>query len=258
MKRLLLLPLLAVSCLAQNEQDIASGKALFRSNCAFCHGLTALGGRGPSLISPRIIQGASDAEIQGIIRNGIPGTTMPAFESLDKADIAQLVHYIRNLAGSDVKPKTITGDTAHGAQVYTANGCAGCHRVGDQGSSYGPELTRIGAARSSDYIRESILNPSADIPPEYSGVSVVTRDGKKITGVRINEDTFSVQLRRQNEQFALFKKDELQSVADESKSLMPAYTRLPPKDLQDLLAYLETLRGGVKAGTDANKAKGIH
>ena len=81
-----------------------------------------------------------------------------------------------------------------------------------EGSVYGPELTRIGAGRSAEYIRESIVNPSADIPEEYEGVTVVTRDGKRITGVRINEDTFTVQLRDPSQNFRMFQKDEVREV----------------------------------------------
>ncbi|MDQ6677662.1 MAG: hypothetical protein M3Z09_10245, partial [Acidobacteriota bacterium] len=129
---------------------------------------------------------------------------------------------------------------------------------GNTGSVYGPELTRIGAARSVDYLKQSITDPSADIQPEYEGITAVTRDGKKIRGVRINEDTFSVQIRKPDQTFALFSKAELKEVVAETKSLMPAYTNMPAKDLNDLIAYMETLRGGVTASTDAQKAKGIH
>jgi len=253
-----LLALFAISCLAQNEQDISSGKALFRSNCAFCHGLTAAGGRGPSLISPRLVHNTSDTDLTAIIKNGIAGTTMPAFESLQSDDVEHLVHYIRTLAGSEKTSTTITGDSAHGQQIYASSGCANCHRIGNQGSVYGPELSRIGAARSVDYLKQSIIEPSADIPTEYEGVTAVLKDGRKVKGVRVNEDTFSVQIRKPDQSFALFDKAELTQVAPETQSLMPAYKRLPAKDLNDLIGYLETLRGGVSAGKDADKAKGIH
>ena len=252
------LVLFAFSCLAQNEQDISSGKALFRSNCAFCHGLTAAGGRGPSLISPRLIHNTSDGDITTIIKNGIAGTTMPAFESFQADDLEHLVNYIRTLGGSAAKAAVIMGDPAHGRQVYASNGCANCHRIGAQGSVYGPELTRIGAARSVNYLKQSITEPTADIPTEYEGVTAVMKDGKKVRGIRINEDTFSVQLRKPDQTFAMFDKVDLKEVVPEKESLMPAYKRLPAKDLNDLVGYLETLRGGVSATKDADKAKGIH
>jgi cytochrome c oxidase cbb3-type subunit III len=240
------------------QETVTAGKAIFRSNCAFCHGLTGTGGRGPSLVSANIIQNTTDAALTGIIQKGIAGTTMPAFDSFHADDLSNLVAFIRSLSASGAKSEPISGDTKHGAQVYAQNGCAACHRIGETGSNFGPDLTRIGAARSAEYIQQSILDPSADIPEDFRGVSIVTMDGKHITGVRVNEDTFSVQLRLQNDKFALYRKSSLKSVEDEKKSLMPAYSKLTAKDLQDLRAYLDTLRGSVASTADAEKAKGIH
>lgn len=238
--------------------DLADGKATFRSNCAFCHGLTGGGGRGPALSSGRFLHGSADDDIKNVIKSGVPGTTMPAFE-FEKDELDRLVAYVRTLSASSGKANAgpVPGDAAKGRQVYERSGCAGCHRVGSEGSVFGPELTRIGAGRSAEYIRESIVNPSADVPEEYAGVTVVTKDGKRITGVRVNEDTFCVQLRDASQNFRMFQKDEVQQVIREAKSLMPVYSSLSHDDLQDLLAYLDSLRGDLNAGAGVKKEKGI-
>ena len=70
-----------------------------------------------------------------------------------------------------------------------------------EGSAFGPDLSRIGAARSIKYVRDSIVNPLADVPQKYQGITVVTKDGRNVTGVPINEDTFSVQLRDASQSF---------------------------------------------------------
>jgi cytochrome c oxidase cbb3-type subunit 3 len=232
------------------------GEAPFLSNCAFCHGVSGRGGRGPSLVSARIIQNTSDDAIKNIIKNGIPGTSMPAFD-MEQEDREAIVLYIRHLGGGGVKAIAPSGNPAHGIEVYKAHGCADCHRIGTAGSVFGPELSRIGSARSPEYLRESIINPSADIAQDYDGATVETLDGKRFTGVRINEDSFFIQLRLQNQQFAQFDKAELGSVKDLDKSLMPAFTKLSASDLNDLAAYLGSLRGD-SAGSDVTKAQGIH
>lgn len=242
---------------AQSEMDVAEGKAVFRSNCAFCHGLTGGGGRGPTLITGRFLHGSTDDDIKNIIRNGVPGTTMPSFENMPKDEIDKLVQYIRSLTGANVKNTPLAGNADKGRQVYERSGCGGCHRIGAAGSIFGPELTRIGAGRSSDYIRQSILDPSADIPEQFEGVTVVARDGKKITGVRINEDNFSVQLRDRSGRFHMFQKDQVAQVIHETKSLMPPYHSFSKDDLQNLLAYLDSLRGELNAGAGVKKAEGI-
>ena len=240
-----------------NEGGLDQGKAIFRSNCAFCHGLTAQGGRGPNLISSALLHGGAEEAIKTIITRGVPGTTMPAFD-FPKDDLNNLVQFLRSLSGSHADSGKVPGDPVAGELVYSRSGCGNCHRIGNVGSIYAPELTRIGSGRSLQYIRESIVDPSADIADNYGGVTVVTRDGRRVTGVRINEDTFTVQIRKPDQAFAIFDKSETKEVIHETRSMMPAYNHLSATDLQNLLAYLVTLRGEQAAGADANKALGIH
>jgi putative heme-binding domain-containing protein len=249
-------------CLAQanagrNEGQIDQGKAVYRSNCAFCHGLTAQGGRGPSLTASGMLRSAPDDAIRNVITRGVPGTTMPAFH-FEKDDMESLVGFLRSLSGGSGGTVSAPGDAKAGELIYSRNGCGNCHRIGNVGSIYGPELTRIGAGRSLEYLRESLVDPSADIVENYAGVTVVTDEGKRVSGVRVNEDTFSVQVRKPDQAFALFDKAKTKEVIYETKSMMPAYKQLSAKDLQDLLAYLSSLRGQQAAGAEANKAQGIH
>jgi putative heme-binding domain-containing protein len=130
--------------------------------------------------------------------------------------------------------------------------------VNGKGGRLGPELTRIGSARSVDYLTRSIRKPGEDLtinpidpnnhyafPIEWDTVTVVTNDGKQIIGTAKNEDEFSIQLLGQDEQlYLLFKKD-LSEVRHERRSLMPAYTEqtLGATELRDLLSYLTGLQG---------------
>lgn len=226
---------------------------MFRSNCGFCHGLTGKGGRGPSLIG---IQ-KSDDEIKKIVREGVPGSTMPAFSDFEASELDNLVHFVRQLSSGGASLQASSGDPAKGRTIYDRNGCAGCHQIAGKGSSFGPDLTRVGGARSFEYLRESVVNPSADVPESYRGVTVITRDGKRISGIRVNEDTFTVQLRLPNEQFRSYIKDEQREVREDAKSLMPAYKNMPAADLSDLLAYLLSLRGDTAKNATTKKAEGI-
>jgi putative heme-binding domain-containing protein len=257
MKLLLFIATLLVPLYAgqTNEAGVEQGKALFRSNCAFCHGLTAQGGRGPNLISSSLLKSSSDEGLRTIIKSGVSGTTMPAFD-LPKDDLENLVAFLHSLSGGHTENK-VDGDAKAGEQIYARSGCSNCHRIGDTGSIYGPELTRIGAGRSVEYLRESMIDPSADIADNYGGVTVVTKDGKRVSGVRVNEDTFTVQIRKPDQTFAMFDKSEAKEVVHETKSMMPAYKQLSPADLQNLIAYLVTLRGQHAVGGEATKAEGI-
>jgi putative heme-binding domain-containing protein len=130
--------------------------------------------------------------------------------------------------------------------------------VKGRGGHLGPDLSRVGAARSLAYLTESIREPNKElslgytdpnnhygIPLEYDTVIVVTRDGRRITGVAKNEDAFTIQLLAQDDQLHLLEKRDLTEVRHERRSLMPAYppAALGNLELQNLLAYLSTLRG---------------
>ena len=87
----------------------------------------------------------------------------------------------------------------------------------------------------------------------------MTKDGRRVSGVRVNEDTFTVQIRKPDQAFALFDKSDTREVIHETNSMMPFLTvTVSSTDLQNLLAYLNTLRGDQASGADVNKAPGIH
>jgi putative heme-binding domain-containing protein len=234
----------------------ANGEALFRGNCAFCHGANAKGGRGPNLLVISLNHGNEDADLERVIREGVKGSSMPDFD-FEAEELTALVAYVQSLRKGSASQPVIAGDAKAGQAIYSQNGCSTCHQVRLAGSVYGPPLTRVGSARSYEYLRESITNPSADIPDEYKGVTVITKDGQSYTGVRINEDTFSIQLRLPDQRFRSFSRDSLREVKYLSDSLMPPYG-LKDEALQNLLAYLSTLREVPATPAPAPKQQGIH
>ena len=186
-------------------------------------------------------RGASDRELFLIIRNGIPNTEMPGAFSLAEIEVWRMVAYLKQL-GKQGAPDPITGDATAGVAVYQNNGCAQCHSIDGQGGFLGPDLTDIGAKRAVRHLRESIVNPSADIPLEYRSVTVITMKGKSISGIHLNEDEYSIHLRDVNGSPRSFMKSELKEIRLAIESLMPAYTSLSKADLENLVAYLSSLR----------------
>jgi len=230
---------------------LAEGQALFRGLCSGCHGGSGRGGKGPDLTDGRWIHGGTDDEIAHVIQNGVPRTTMKKLGDALKPDqIRKLIAYIRSLARSPSestwKPY-MAGDPQRGRKLFfDLQGklqCAKCHSVGSEGGRIGPALDRIASRRASEFIMESILEPSKEIAPEFEAVAVATRDGRVITGLRINETNFSIQLNEENGRFHSFLKRELEDVKVMKKSLMPENFAelLTVKDLHDLFAYLMSL-----------------
>jgi putative heme-binding domain-containing protein len=227
-----------------NPQSIRSGMALYRIRCADCHGLDARGYRGPDLTT--LLAGdMTDERLFQTIRKGVPGTDMPATRELDTSDddLLMMIAYLRKL-GTVAAPDSPMGNVENGARLF-ASQCASCHRVAGRGGRIGPDLTRIGVARSRAALVREIRTPSEWVTPAFETVTLVTNDGQRVRGVKKNEDVFSIQIMDVRERIQGFTKSSLREVVYEKDSLMPPFGpgRLNEKDLGDLVGYLSTLRG---------------
>jgi putative heme-binding domain-containing protein len=176
---------------------------------------------------------------------------------LTEEEIWQIVAYLRTL---QQPPAAAAGDARRGETLFFGSTrCSSCHMVNGRGGRVGPELTTVGSARSRAYIVESIREPNrhlTEIRPvggdanlRYDAVTAVTADGRTIVGVPVNEDTFTIQIMDTSEGIHSLEKRSLKSLRHENRSLMPAYdaSRLNAADLDDLLAYLQTLRAASSA-----------
>jgi len=247
--------------LAGSPEASAAGDILFQQTCASCHGDTA---RAPSLATGAFARGGRDGEIFQNIRNGIPGTQMPRFSGLSTEQIWQLVAYVRSLTDSTPAsgpgPASAAappeGDVAEGETIFSGKGgCASCHQIHGRGGIVGPDLSAAGT-RPADALRQKILDPGgAGSTAGNAGggrggaapavIIARTLDGREITGVARSEDTFSLQMVDVSGQLHLLDKAALAEVRHENRSLMPGdyATRLSAGEVQNLLAFLRTLKG---------------
>jgi cytochrome c oxidase cbb3-type subunit III len=226
-----------------NKLAISNGAAMFRTRCAGCHGPDAHGYLGPDLTG-FWFAGGTDDRMFDIVRKGVPGTEMPPADPqrvLDK-EIWQVLAYVRTLGA--VPPAAPTGDAANGERVFRAN-CGSCHMVNGRGGQLGPDLSRIGSGRPRAGLHAKVRGTTDFIRPGYEAVTLVTREGERIRGVKKNEDEFSIQIMDTRERLQGFLKSNLTELTLETQSLMPVYgpDRLNDRDLEDLLRYLTTLRG---------------
>ena len=242
---LVLLPLTAFAqtrpAAAAGTTDLASGRRIFDAQCAWCHGNAGDGGAGPNLHG-KLLHATSLSSIIDIINKGIPATDMPSFR-LTERETRQTATYALSLSRSTSRPGP--GSADRGAAVYQSNGCASCHVIDGRGGILGPELTTIGGRRGAVYLREAIVKPAAAHPPGYLVVRAVPASGAEVRGIRINEDVFWIHIRDASGTVHALRKSELARVDRELEAtLMPSYeTRLSAAQLDDLVAYLGTLRG---------------
>ena len=228
---------------ASPSSDAAAGRQIFDAQCAWCHGNGGDGGTGPDLHG-RLRHATTLASIVDIITSGIPGTDMPSFRSpLTERSIRQTAAYVQSLSRTSARPAR--GNAEHGMALYEQHGCASCHVIDGRGGILGPELTSIGSRRGAAHLREAIVKPAASHPPGYLVVRAAPASGPEIRGIRVAEDVFWIHIRDASGALHTLQKSELKSLDREiDASLMPSYaSRVNDPDLDDLVAYLSTLRG---------------
>ncbi len=69
------------------------------------------------------------------------------------------------------------GDASRGKTLVESNGCFDCHRIAEQGSRLGPNLSDIGTRRTPDRLQKSLVAPDEEVLFENRFVRVVTKDG---------------------------------------------------------------------------------
>jgi cytochrome c oxidase cbb3-type subunit 3 len=225
--------------------DITRGREIYNATCQGCHGPLGEGGKGANLALPRLAKATTDRALFRVIRFGIPGTEMPSVWRMTDRETWQVAAFVRTLGR--VESAKVTGDPGKGQEIYWSKGdCGRCHMVAGRGGRMGPELTEIGLRRSAAYLRTALVEPDASVPADYLQVRAAARDGRAVSGVRLNEDTFTIQLRDFRDNFHSFDKTELSDLQyDRGRSAMPSYRgTLSDADLDDVVAYLVGLRGG--------------
>jgi putative heme-binding domain-containing protein len=231
-----------VGGIALAQEDGSAGERLFRLHCAECHGLDGQGGRGPDLTRGVYRRGSTDQALYQTISQGVAGTPMPA-TSLSERQLLQIVRFVRGLAGG--ARAAVSGDPAAGARLFTGRGgCPKCHMVRGEGGRLGPDLTYAGSRRAPANLRASILRPDEEIDSAYWAVEAVDKNGNTYSGIRLNEDSYSIQMLDVNENLHSLAKKDLRTLAiNKKQSRMPAYAGVfTAAELDDLVAYLYSLQ----------------
>jgi putative heme-binding domain-containing protein len=226
------------------QSDISLGGEVYIARCAQCHGSNGTNIGTANLPRGIFRRATTDDELRQLILKGIPDGGMPPTK-LDDQSLTAIVAFIR--AGLDVNARAVSvavGDAARGRTIFQGKGgCLSCHRVAGEGSAVAPDLTDIGSLRTPAALRMSLVDPTSAMVPLNRPVRAVTQDGRKISGRRLNEDTYTVQLIDEQAHLVTLLKSDLRDYVILTASPMPSYRdKLTNDEIADVIGYLLSLR----------------
>jgi putative heme-binding domain-containing protein len=130
------------------------------------------------------------------------------------------------------------GDALRG-QVVFQRVCGQCHKIHGTGQEVGPDITSNGRS-SFDQLLSNVFDPSLVIGPAYQAVTVITADGRVLTGLLAEDSEQRVVLKTQGGKFETVARQDVDEVAQSKLSLMPENLeqQLKPEELADLFEFL--------------------
>ncbi len=223
------------------SQAIETGSRVYVQRCAVCHGPDGAWIDEINLALGHFRIAVTDEDLREVISEGAAEGRMPAV-SLSQGDMDGLIAYIRT--GFEIEDTAIRiGNIGSGKSLFEGKGdCNECHRINGEGPRTAPDLSDIGLIRTPGALQRTLIEPSTALRPINRPVKIVTRSRETITGRRLNEDTYTVQLIDSNEQLrSLVKADLVSYEISETPTHEP--TTLSEAEVADLIAYLLSLRG---------------
>jgi len=232
-------------------EQIQAGRALFASQCGFCHGRDTAGGEsGPDLTASALVeQDAHGDKIGVVVRNGRPAKGMPAFGNVDDQQLAALVAFIhdRKANAKEGRRRTVdvadlqTGNAEAGMRYFNgAGGCAKCHSpsgdlAGIGGKLQGLELLKRMLYRESERVAE----PTKATPT----ASVTLASGETVSGKLAYRDEFTIGLVDPSGWYRSWPAAQVKfTVMNPLEAHIEQLGKYTDEDMHDILAYLQTLR----------------
>jgi PQQ-dependent dehydrogenase (methanol/ethanol family) len=231
--------------------QMAAGAAVFQRVCSSCHGDGGTGGRASSLVDNRRLRALPSAEIENIVRNGMPNG-MPPFGSLPAGELQAVTAFVRSFNSSalDVQP---AGDVAAGESFFFGKGqCSTCHIARGRGGAGGPDLSNIGRQMTVPELNRALVEPDAAIAQGYATARVQLKDGRTLRGFVRNEGNHVLPLQTVDGRLIAVDK-RAAAITRETGSAMPPL-KATPDETRDLIAFLSRLDG--TAGLSRRSAEG--
>jgi putative heme-binding domain-containing protein len=131
----------------------------------------------------------------------------------------------------------------HGRELFRTATCVACHRLGGEGNAFGPELAKLSADMTAVEIAKHILEPSIRIEEKYRSTTILTDDGRSLTGLVVEETPTEIAIVENPLAKAdptRIRKDAIDERTTSPVSIMPKglLDKLTRDEVLDLVAYV--------------------
>jgi nitric oxide reductase subunit C len=153
---------------------VASGKWVWQKhNCNDCHTILGIGGYYAPDVT-KVMGYRDNAWLTAFLKD--PQKVWPAARKMpdlhltdqEIADVGAFLTWVNTIDTNNWPPKPLlaSSQTAAkpGAALFQTNGCAACHLIGGVGGTVGPDLTRVGARQTKEWIEEQLRDPKSHKP----------------------------------------------------------------------------------------------
>lgn len=165
-----------------------------------------------------------------------------------RRELSSLIGYLSQLPSLADRYQAVLegGSIERGRSLFenhTGIQCIRCHVVNGKGGKVGPDLSKIGANFSREYLLESLLVPEAKIAKGFEGVIVSTVDGKVLSGTLQSEDERELRIMDANGESLVIAKSDIEQ-RQGGKSVMPSnlLQLINSSNVRDLVEYLASLK----------------
>jgi putative heme-binding domain-containing protein len=175
----------------------------------------------------RKLQATRDAQIVTMI-----GQIWGTIRTERNRNAEQSIQHIRDLMMKS------SGDVHRGAAVF-AKHCGQCHKIFGEGASVAPDITDNGRG-SFEQLLSNVFDPNLVIGSGYQARTLITTDGRSLTGLLVEESPQRITLRMQGDKQETISRDAIEEMATSPLSLMPEgwEKQLSDQDLVDLMSFL--------------------
>jgi putative heme-binding domain-containing protein len=130
------------------------------------------------------------------------------------------------------------GDAAEGEKIFKKL-CAQCHKLHGEGADVGPDITLNGRS-SFDQLLSNVFDPNLVIGAAYRAVIVVTKEGRVLTGLSVEDSPTRIVLKMQGGKTETVPRGDIDALKVSDVSLMPEQieNQLKPQEIVDLFTFL--------------------